>query len=137
MSEAIELTARIEKMEQEVSRLNELVLKTEEQRDRYHQLYMQMMERYRKLELGLMGKKAERFEGNSAQLSFQMLQQMLGDKAVADVDELEVTDVRGHERHKPTGRKLLPEHLPRVDIEIIPEEVQRQGWARSQKGVKM
>ena len=30
-------------------------------------------------------------------------------------------------RKKPTGRKPLPDHLPRVDIEVLPEEVQREG----------
>ena len=35
--------------------------------------------------------------------------------------------VDGHTRQKPTGRKPLPEHLPRVDIEILPDDVQRQG----------
>jgi len=35
--------------------------------------------------------------------------------------------VAGHTRPKPTGRKPLPETLPRVDVEILPEEVQQAG----------
>jgi len=35
--------------------------------------------------------------------------------------------VREHERAKPTGRKPLPEHLPRVDIEVLPPEVVQLG----------
>lgn len=34
---------------------------------------------------------------------------------------------KGHTRRKPTGRKPLPEHLPRVEIEVLPPEVERQG----------
>jgi len=37
------------------------------------------------------------------------------------------TEVAGHTRAKPTGRKPLPEHLPRIDVEVVPEEVQRLG----------
>ena len=32
-----------------------------------------------------------------------------------------------HERAKPTGRKPLPEKLPRIDIEVLPPEVQARG----------
>jgi len=127
MNSVSELVTRLEKMEHELSELREVLLKTEKQRDQYHHLYLQMMECNRKLELGLLGQKAERLPENSSQLSFQMLEQMLGDKAVREVEELEVTEVRGHERHKSTGRKPLPEHLPRVDIEVIPEEVKHEG----------
>jgi transposase len=35
--------------------------------------------------------------------------------------------VEGYVRAKPTGRKPLPEHLPRVEIEIVPPEVEREG----------
>jgi transposase len=37
------------------------------------------------------------------------------------------TEVAAHERAKPTGRKPLPETLPRVDIEVLPPEVQAKG----------
>jgi transposase len=36
-------------------------------------------------------------------------------------------DVKAHTRQRPTGRKPLPEKLPRVDIEILPPEAQREG----------
>jgi transposase len=32
-----------------------------------------------------------------------------------------------HTRAKPTGRKPLPDHLPRADVEILPDEVERDG----------
>ena len=59
-----------------------------------------------------------------------MLGLMLGDKAVRDIENLEIQEVKAHERAKPTGRQPLPEHLPRVDIEIVPEQVQREGLDR-------
>ena len=42
-------------------------------------------------------------------------------------EPMQVARVETHERKKPTGRKPLPEHLPRVQVEILPPEVQRQG----------
>ena len=38
----------------------------------------------------------------------------------------ERSSVREHERRSP-GRRPLPEHLPRVEIEVVPPEVQREG----------
>jgi transposase len=38
-----------------------------------------------------------------------------------------VQKVQTHERRKPTGRKPLPEHLPRIHVEVLPVEVQRAG----------
>jgi transposase len=37
------------------------------------------------------------------------------------------THVTTHTRATPTGRKPLPERLPRVDVEVLPPEVQQQG----------
>jgi transposase len=37
------------------------------------------------------------------------------------------TRIEAHTRAKPTGRKPLPEKLPRVEVEVLPPEVQRQG----------
>src|SRR5262249_4056215 len=39
----------------------------------------------------------------------------------------ETQTVKEHERRKPTGRQPLPEQLPRIEIEIIPPEVQQRG----------
>jgi hypothetical protein len=33
-----------------------------------------------------------------------------------------------HTRRKPTGRKPIPEDLPRVEIKIVPPEVERLGY---------
>jgi len=78
------------------------------------------------------GKKAERFKGQDAQaqLTLQMLEMLLekedGESAAPEPAENDTEKVREHERKKP-GRKLLPEPLPRVKIEVLPLEVQRKG----------
>jgi hypothetical protein len=113
MDEVAALTQRIETLEQE--------------REQFRQLYLEMLERCRKLERGLLGQQAEKLPDDSAQLSFQVLGQMLGDKAQREVEQLEPRPVKAHTRKPPTGRKPLPENLPRVDIEIVPEEVKQLG----------
>ncbi|MBK7778657.1 MAG: hypothetical protein IPI43_31845 [Sandaracinaceae bacterium] len=50
-------------------------------------------------------------------------------RAAADIDALQGPDEPEEKkpRKKGHGRRPLPEDLPRVDIEIIPDEVQRAG----------
>lgn len=109
------------------------------ERDQYRRLYLEMLERCRKLELGLLGQKAERLGPNDAQLTIAMLGTLLAAREAdggelsdavvdADVDEDpdETREVAAHVRRKP-GRKPLPEHLPRVDIEVVPPEVEAEG----------
>lgn len=101
-----------------------------DERDHYRELYLRMLEQCKKLELGIVaGQKAERLSPNEAQLTMALLGQLLGERAAA-VDEpvdVEVGEVRAHQRRKPTGRKPLPENLPRIDVEVVPDEVQREG----------
>ena len=89
-----------------------------------------MLERCRKLEMGLRNHPAERLP-DGEQLSLGVLAVALGAPqdsdvlALAELDEIE--QVREHTRRKPTGRGVIPEHLPRVDIEILPDEVKHAG----------
>lgn len=46
---------------------------------------------------------------------------LLGKKAEMSATATE--QVRAHERTQPTGRKPLPEHLERVELELIPLDV--------------
>ena len=96
-----------------------------EERDQYRELYLKTLEQCRKLELGILGQKSERIVGDEAQLTMAVLATLLGkhDAAPPVVEQ----PVREHTRAKPTGRKPLPENLPRVDVEVLPEEVQREG----------
>lgn len=104
-----------------------------QERDHYRTLYQQMLERFRKLELGMMGQKSERVAGGETVLSAAMLEMLLGEREAAQIDalaaeaEAAVEEVRAHTRSKPTGRKALPDHLPRVEITLLPDEVQQQG----------
>src|SRR5262245_45315618 len=82
------------------------------EREHYRELYQRTLEQCRKLEIGLLGQKSERLGGNEAQLTMAVLATLLGERPAAD-EPTPTQPVREHERHKPTGRKPLPEHLPR------------------------
>lgn len=98
------------------------------ERDAYHQLYLDTLERCCKLELGsLAGQSSERLPKDDKQLSLSMIEMMLSERAKASIDALVPQKVREHERRKPTGRKPIPDNLHRVDIEVLPEDVKREG----------
>jgi transposase len=96
------------------------------EREHYRELYLRTLEQCRKLELGLLGQKSERLGADEAQLTMAVLALLLDERSAAD-EPAPTQAVREHERHKPTGRKPLPEHLPRVDVEVLPDDVQREG----------
>jgi transposase len=99
------------------------------ERDQYRQLYLETLELCRKLELGLLGQKREKLSGNDAQLTLALLSMLTGKETSGEkaAGKPASSSVRAHERAKPTGRKPLPETLPRIDIEVLPPEVQREG----------
>jgi transposase len=109
--------------------LTATVAKLVAERDEYRKLYHNMMELCRKLEQGILGQKRERLTQNDAQLTLSILSMLLGEdgRGAGELPAPAPSKVREHERQKPTGRKPLPEKLPRVDIEVLPPEVQRQG----------
>jgi transposase len=96
----------------------------EEEAAHYKKLYRDLLEKYRKLELGILGQKRERFVPNAQQLSLAIITEMLGG---AQTKPVAPAHVEAHTRQKPTGRKPLPENLPRIDIEVLPEEVEALG----------
>ncbi len=96
------------------------------QRDEYRRLYLEMMELCRKLENGIRPGR-ERFTGDTS-LTMSMLGLLLGEDANPSAAlPGPKQKVEAHARAKPTGRKPLPENLPRVDIEVLPPEVQAGG----------
>lgn len=96
--------------------------------ERYKLLYDQLLERYKLLENGIIaGQKAERLSADQAQLSLAMLGTLLNDRELESAPKQTKQEVEAHERTKPTGRKPLPEHLPRIDVEILPDQVVREG----------
>lgn len=135
MIDVTALSQRLDELEREQARMRESLTDAERARDEYRRLYLEMMERCRKLERGLMGQKAERLRGDDAQLSLGVLEMMLHEREMAELHEgltLE-EEVRAYKRHKPTGRKPIPDHLPRVDIEILAPEVEREGLDRFER----
>lgn len=113
-------------------RIAELIAKAQKlahERDEYKKLYKLLLEENERLKRGLLGQKAERLRGDDAQLSLAVLSMMLGKDAETPAEplpEIPVQRIPEHERRKPV-RKPLPEDLPRVTIELLPEEVKREG----------
>jgi transposase len=119
-------------LQERVRELSAMVERLTAEREEYRKLYLSTLELCRKLELGILGQKRERVGADGAQLTLSLLGLMLGSSAGADQEEEPTpepspTEVRAHTRQKPTGRKPLPESLPRVDIEVVPPEVEQQG----------
>lgn len=108
-----------------ITELEQLVAAITTQRDQYKKLYLDMLELCRKLERGILGQKREKLPQGEEQLTLGLLGMLLGNRTPEPPPELE--QVKAHVRAKPTGRKPLPETLPRVDIEVIPPEVQQKG----------
>ena len=109
---------QIETLRVRVEALGEQVTRLEQERERYRALYLEMLELNKKLERGLLGQKAEKLPADQAQLTLQLLATPLG--APEPPATPAVQEVAPHTRRKPTGRKPLPENLPRVEIEICP-----------------
>ena len=122
-------------VEQIVQRLDELEKRfatAERERDEYRALYLETMDRCRKLELGILASKSEHLADGGAQLSLDVLSMVLGDRQRAELEAAlaaanEEQEIPAHTRRKPTGRKPLPEHLPRVEIQVLPPEVEKKG----------
>lgn len=130
MSE-LEINARLENLEKQIAVMQQEREVLARERDEYRRLYLEMMEKNRKLELGLLGSKSEHREANGSQLALSVIEMMLGEAERAAIeDALEQTEeaitIPEHTRNKPK-RKPIPEELPRVRIEILPPEVERMG----------
>jgi transposase len=103
----------------------------QKERDEYRRVYLALLEAYRKLELGLLGQKRERFTGAEPkeQLALELLALLTEGSAPVQPEATpeQKQKVEEHERRKPSGRKPLPEHLPRILVEVLPPEVQQAG----------
>ena len=100
------------------------------ERSRYRELYLQLLEQCKRLERGLLaGQKAERLSLDDAQLTLAILGTLLARQGAGEesAPEAPASEPAKRARLKPPGRKPLPEQLPRVEIELIPDEVQREG----------
>jgi len=100
----------LEEIAQRLGALETRVNVAEKERDEYRALYLQTMERCRKLEMGLLGQKSEKLRNNDGQLSLDVLSLVLEGRKKADLDAaLAFADaeqeIPAHKRRKPTGRK--------------------------------
>jgi transposase len=108
------------------------VAKLEHERDEYKKLVVILQEQVEKLKRGLLGQKAERLPTNDAQLSLALLNLAMGHDAPPskiETDEAAPTPeqtIGEHTRKKPS-RNAHPSEWPRVPIEVLPLEVQREG----------
>lgn len=120
MADVTELASRLDALEASL-------VQTAKERDGYRELYHEMLERCRKLERGLLAQqKSERLpKPNEDQLAFGVLSMALEDREADEPVRRE--EARAHKRTKPTGRQIRPEDIPRIDIEVLPDEVQREG----------
>lgn len=96
------------------------------ERDEYQQQYVALLEAYRRLEAGFRGQSRERFvAGSEEQLTLSAVLSMV--VPVASAAAVATTTVPSHTRAKPTGRKPLPDDLPRIEVKVLPPEVQKEG----------
>ncbi|MEZ4226997.1 MAG: hypothetical protein R3B13_39015 [Polyangiaceae bacterium] len=121
---------RLDETEREQQRIRDALTRAEEERRQRRRkratstTKSRNLERCRKLERGSSGRKTERLPDNEQQPTLAILQTALGKagrrRSLRD---------RGQGLHatKRPRSKAAPEHLPRVDIEILPVEVQQRG----------
>jgi transposase len=125
----LEIIKRLEDLEQRHAQMASQITALAKERDEYHQLYLQMMERNRELERGILRSKSEHLQPSDGQLALSVIGMMLGDRERAAIEaaQSETLMVPEHTRSKPTGRKPIPDDLPRVVIEVLPSDVQKLG----------
>ncbi|HEX4338924.1 MAG TPA: IS66 family transposase [Polyangiaceae bacterium] len=120
----------LETLESMASSSAEELEKVTRERNQYKNLAHLLQEANEKLKRGLLGQKAERLPKDDAQMSLAIIRMALGPREGEDAADTEVElaeqTIPEHTRKKPV-RKPLPDHVPRVPIEIIPEEVKREG----------
>jgi transposase len=116
------------------ARLSEL----SQERDHFRKLYLETLERCALLERGIVaGNKAERFTADGSQLTLGVLGLLLtpeepevgpeASPALPDLLDESPSPTPQPPRRRPTGRRAITAMLPRVDIEVLPPEVQREG----------
>jgi transposase len=80
----------------------------------------------RKLEQGIVGRGRERDLGDPNQIAMSLIGMLTGEQSTI-ASPPAVAKVPEHERAKPTGRQPLPEELPRVEVTVLPPEVEQKG----------
>lgn len=132
MTDVTAIAERLDDLEKRVAIAEQERQTAARERDEYRRLYVETMERCRKLELGLLASKSEHLPDPGAQLSLEVLSMVLDERKRAELEAALAAahaeqSIPAHTRRKPTGRKPLPEHLPRVEIQVLPPEVEKEG----------
>lgn len=111
-----------------LAKLDELQ-KVQRERDEYKKLYTHLQEENERLKRGLLGKKAEKLPQNDAQLSLAILGLMLGggEEPGPPPAAEEPTRVIPEHTRKVPKRRGPSDDWPRVYIELVPPEVEREG----------
>ena len=116
----------VTELRETVTELRAANAKLSEEQERYRVLYQQMLEKARKVELGLLGQKSERLPADELQLSILVLEGLLGEQDLVVPDgeddesesesesESDAEDAEPEPRPRPTGRRPIPENLPLV-----------------------
>ncbi|HYD49814.1 MAG TPA: IS66 family transposase [Terriglobales bacterium] len=107
-----------------VADLESRLSQVERERDEYRKLAMYLREENQRLKRGLIGHHAGPVLASEGQLSLGVLGLVLGEQARQAPEPQQI--VAEHTRKKPV-RRPFPEHLPRVPIEVLPPEVEREG----------
>jgi transposase len=107
-----------------ITELEALRSEGERERDQYRKLYELLREENERLKRGLVGRRAERPHDDDAQLTLSILEMLLGEAP----ETTKTHRVPEHTRRTPV-RKPFPDELPRVTIELVPPEVEREGRA--------
>ena len=120
------------------TQLHELTIRLEDvtkERDSYRSLYQEALLLIKRLERGLLGPKTEKLP-NDAQLTIDILRLVMGDESESSPpishQEEDIQDETAS-KPRPTGRKRKPASVPRIDVEIIPPEVQLEGLQAFQR----
>jgi transposase len=126
VADVAQLVQRLDEIVDEQRRMREAMEELKSERDAYHKLYLEMLERNRQLERGLLAPKTERLAPDE-QLSLAVLGALLPSAPPAlDDSMLDVQEVKSHKRNKPK-RKPFPKHLPRREHVLLPPEVEAEG----------
>jgi transposase len=107
-----------------ITDLDARMVRVERERDQYRTLYLLLREENEKLKRGLIGHHPQQVPTSDGQLSLDVLGLILGQQAAPG--QTPVQSVAGHTRQKPV-RKPFPDDLPRVTVELVPPEVEREG----------
>lgn len=122
------LVALEAKLAQFVADSAEQLTQVQGERDEYRKLVLHLREENERLKRGLLGQKAERLPHNDSQLELAILAMAMGGPSAGqgEAPAVERQVVPQHTRRKPK-RRPPSEDLPRVEFEVIPPEVEREG----------